>query len=546
VTTSTLIVLLEQDDELVSHARDRFPAEQKVVVGLADLKGGLAPERIDALAREHGCEDVAIGALDFDFLAKPVRYKRLLVKCRAKRRSMFDAKGEIWPVSAGRLFFLDYPGLALEVVLGALALARYYALIFFLERKSSRKSPVGPPAGKAMTVAYLRVHFFRAKFGGTLAHTLGVLSGLKDNGYRVKIVSTDPFLGFKGEQNALQAPPSRRFQTFGEIREIAYNFQFLRNYLSAIEERKPDFIYFRNTSFCIAPLLAARRLGVPLVLEFNSSDYWRSKVWKDRRYYFPDLLRRVEILNLRLCDLVVTISDPCKQQILSLAPTAAGKILVNPNAVDPDKFSDSANGRDVRARLGIGDDVKVFGFSGTFMVYHGVPVLAQAIAELKAQGECGAIHFLLIGKGGEKDEIEAFLTEKGASDVATFAGMVPFDEIQNYLAACDVLVAPHNPPPSDTEFFGSPIKIFEYMAMGRAIIASRVGQVAGILTDGEDALLTPPGDVAALRKAIIRLRDDEGLRAVLGRNARRRVLESYTWKQNVKKVVDALVSMRDT
>ena len=351
--TSTLVILLDEDDELVRFAQKTFTGPQCVIAGLDDLGGRLEATRIEALSRTHGCNDVALGVLDFDFLPKPIRYKRTLARCRVRNRFLFDSKGERQSVGKWRLLFVDYPNLVVEMVLGILVVAWYFMRIVLLEKQGARVSSNTSAPNQKRTVAYLRAHFFRAKFGGTLAHTLGVLTGLRDNGYRTTVVTSDPLLGVPDDSPVVQVPPSRRFQTFGEIREMAHNVRLLRRGLPLLRKLSPEFIYFRNTSFCIAPLLISRRLGIPFVLEFNSSDYWRAREWKDRSYHFPSLLRRAEISNLRLADLVVTISEACKEQILATTATPAHKILVNPNAVDPRKFSDRLDGKTVRTRLGI-------------------------------------------------------------------------------------------------------------------------------------------------------------------------------------------------
>ena len=139
-----------------------------------------------------------------------------------------------------------------------------------------------------------------------------------------------------------------------------------------------------------------------------------------------------------------------------------------------------------------------------------------------------------------KEQVEQTLKRKDCGGHALFVGAVPFEKVETYLACCDILVSPHNPPPADLEFFGSPIKIFEYMAMGKAIVASRIGQIAEVLEDGVDALLVPPGDAEALAEAILRLAEDPDLRAELGRAARRKVVERYTWQKNVERVLKAV------
>ena len=110
------------------------------------------------------------------------------------------------------------------------------------------------------------------------------------------------------------------------------------------------------------------------------------------------------------------------------------------------------------------------------------------------------------------------------------------------LDACDILVAPHIPLADGSDFFGSPTKIFEYMAMGKAIVASRLGQIGDVLADHETALVVEPGNTDQIADAIVRLVDSSGLRARLGQNAREVAVKNHTWTHNARRVLEAYES----
>jgi glycosyltransferase involved in cell wall biosynthesis len=111
------------------------------------------------------------------------------------------------------------------------------------------------------------------------------------------------------------------------------------------------------------------------------------------------------------------------------------------------------------------------------------------------------------------------------------------------LDACDILVAPHVPLADGSEFFGSPTKIFEYMAMGKGIVASRLGQIGEVLVAGETALLVEPGDVRQLRAAILRLVESVELRRSLGNKARDVAEREHTWRHNAERVLNEYKSL---
>lgn len=113
-------------------------------------------------------------------------------------------------------------------------------------------------------------------------------------------------------------------------------------------------------------------------------------------------------------------------------------------------------------------------------------------------------------------------------------------DIQDYLAICDILVSPHCPQIDGREFFGSPTKLFEYMAMGKAIVASNLGQIGKVLEDGKTAILVEPGNVDALVNGILKLAKDKNLREKLGKSARKEVIKNYTWRQHTKRILNKL------
>jgi glycosyltransferase involved in cell wall biosynthesis len=230
----------------------------------------------------------------------------------------------------------------------------------------------------------------------------------------------------------------------------------------------------------------------------------------------------------------VVVSDVLRDGLMArgLEP---GRVLVQPNGVDPERYRPDVDGRPVRRRHGL-EGRTVVGFVGTFGMWHGAPVLARAARRvLRDRPEA---RFLFVGDGRDRAECESILA--GYGERVVFTGLVPQDQGPAHLAAMDILAAPHVDNPDGTRFFGSPTKLFEYMAMGRAIVASRLEQIGEVLADGRTAVMVPPGDEEALAAAIVELFDDPARRAALGVAARRRALERHTWDANVRGVVARL------
>lgn len=366
--------------------------------------------------------------------------------------------------------------------------------------------------------------------GGSVAHTAGVIGGLQQLGVHVLAVSSDTLTGVTAPVRVI-APEVWFDGWLRELEDLAYNIPYLLGSWHAARAFKPDAIYQRHTAFNVTGAILAKLLRVPLVLEYNSSEVWKGRYWGGLR--LERAAQRVERINLGAADRIVVVSRVLRDELIDQG-ILADRILVNPNGVDPTLFRPDRSGAEVRSRLGLGSKI-VVGFSGTFGAWHGIPTLAAAIPIVLAARD--NVRWLLIGDGplrGLVDDVTA------GEDHVVRVGMVPHAEMPDHLAACDVLVSPHGRQADGGEFFGSPTKLYEYMASGRPIVASRLGQIAEVLEDEVTALLVEPDNAQALADAIVRLVDDASLRGRLGCAARDAAEQRHTWRQNAQRVIECL------
>jgi len=319
--------------------------------------------------------------------------------------------------------------------------------------------------------------------------------------------------------------------------DIHNNLVFTRGAVPLVGQSQPDFIYQRYARFSWAGVAAAVLTKRPLFLEYNGSEVWVGRHWD--RVGSLDLLARYERLNLEAATRIFVVSEVERRNLEARGITPE-KIVVNPNGVDVERFRPGAGGRETRRELGLRDDELVAGFVGTFGPWHGVEKLAEAIKSIPASGQ---LRFLLVGSGSLHAEVEKQLASEAGRVI--FTGAVDHDRVPRLLDACDILLAPHVPLADGSEFFGSPTKIFEYMAMGKAIVASRLGQIGEVLTDQETALLVEPGNVAELVTAIEKLIESAELRATLGAKARGVAEREHTWKHNAQRVLEAYQSLTE-
>jgi glycosyltransferase involved in cell wall biosynthesis len=240
-------------------------------------------------------------------------------------------------------------------------------------------------------------------------------------------------------------------------------------------------------------------------------------------------------LNLQAAARIFVVSE-VERRNLERAGVEANKIVVNPNGVDPNTFRPGVGGEAVRVNLGVAAEDTLVGFVGSFGPWHGVLALAEAIKLIPGNL---SVRFLLVGSGSLHAQVKQVLANEEEAGRVIFTGAVSHEEVPRLLDACDVLVSPHVPLAGGTEFFGSPTKIFEYMAMAKGIVASRLGQIGEVLEDEKSALLVEPGDARQLSHAIVRLAESRTLREHLGKTARQAAIERHTWKRNAQNVLDA-------
>lgn len=519
--------------------KERYPEASLETISRAEIQGGGFAARLNVLrARRPDVFGVATERLAWQ---RGQHFFLLYGALAGAHRSLIlDAHGGLKEEERTRTLLRAPLRLAREAGLSAAILARARRELRKLEREVERATArprritASTRAENKIDVVYLRATpGAGTSVGGASSHINGVVNALLGLGARVRFISNDPIAGVDQSKTPLTIIEPEPVGATRAIFDIHNNAVFTRGATPLIERAPPDLIYQRYARFGWAGVVASLRTGRPLFLEFNGSEVWVGRHWD--HVGMLDLLARYERLNLDAAERIFVVSD-VERRNLERAGIASEKIIVNPNGVDTETFRPQVGGACVRQALNVADEEMLVGFVGTFGPWHGVLVLAEAIKLLPADAR---IRFLLIGGGVLLEEFRRIVREGGAEGRVIMAGIIGHERVPAMLDACDVLISPHVPFTDGSEFFGSPTKLFEYMAMGKGIVASRLGQIGDVLTDGETALLVEPGDARELSDALLRLSASQGLRERLGAAARKEAVARHTWKHNAERVLRA-------
>lgn len=366
-----------------------------------------------------------------------------------------------------------------------------------------------------------------AEASGPRSHVLGVVRAFEALGWQVK-----PFIvgdrlpakvAGKGSERVLSASSTRTL-----LADLARLGMGALNAYRAWRELggRVDWVYERFATLQSLGWIFERK-GVPWILETNGLYFDEAKTER-KSLVLTGAARRLEISAYRRCDALVCVSEALKELVVKEAGIGPEKILVVPNGVDT-AFFDPALHAPKREFAGF-----TVGFVGTLLAWQGVDRLLAAVSELNGVGL--PIHVTIVGDGAARGEWERLAQNLGIGEVVRFTGRVSSDEVPGYISGFDAGFSGHKELKIGT-MYHSPLKLYEYLSMGKPVIASAFDDAHRLLSGTNAGFLFAPGDLEGLKRALQEAYHARSSFAQASPLIREEIVRHHSWEARVREMI---------
>lgn len=372
-------------------------------------------------------------------------------------------------------------------------------------------------------------HHRLASKDGQLVHVEELVRALERRGHEVTLLAPPLYADrpFGAEGGIVDRLKRTLPAALYELLELAYGLLAALRLVSATRRQRPDLIYERYSLHTPAGIAARILCRVPLLLEVNAP------LAEERARFdglaLPRLARAVERLIWRRADRVLVVSEVLAARVRA-AGVPADRIVVTRNGVDLSRLDAAARQADVRRELGL-EGRLVLGFVGFVKAWHGLASVLDWLARTPFREAV----LVVAGDGPALPELRRRAAALGLDGRTRFLGVVPRERIAAVIRSFDIALQPA------VVDYAAPLKLVEYMALGRAILAPDTANIREVLTHGESAWLVDP---EGLHAGLDRLAGDPALRARLGAAARAAVeAGDLTWDANARRVEELARSL---
>lgn len=315
----------------------------------------------------------------------------------------------------------------------------------------------------------------------------------------------------------------------GQIRRMLYNKEMSHQLLRHFMAHPPDFIYERAALFSTVGVMVAEALDKPLILELNAPLADEQSAYRGES--LSDLAKKTEHFVLKRSDAVLTVSTLLKKYAVSAGAKPAC-VHVSPNGVNIQAFQKKPCRQEKKTAWGLGTG-PVIGFVGGLRPWHGVKALPALLKRLHRKYP--DIKLFIAGEGPLRADLQQTFETLGLSENVCFTGAISHKKIATLISCFDIALAPYEK--LDHDFYFSPLKLFEYMACGVAVVAADAGQIGEIVIHSQTGLLYPPGETETLIACCEQLLADTHLRKQMGQAAAKEIRTNYTWDHNASRVI---------
>jgi glycosyltransferase involved in cell wall biosynthesis len=362
-----------------------------------------------------------------------------------------------------------------------------------------------------------------AEASGPRSHILGFIRTCETLGWEVK-----PFIVGDRVPREWVTRGSDLVVSKGFLRALATDA--LRVGLGANNARKAwqelggqvDWIYERYAAFS-ALGRPFKRHGIPWILETNAPMFYEAKTER-KSMVLTELARQMEIRAYRECDVLVCITEALKELVVDTSGISSDKVIIVPNGVDTTVFD--PNRHPPKRQF----DGMTIGFVGNLYPRQGVDLLIEALRDLRQEGLNWSL--VVVGYGPMRDEWEAKACEFDLGDRVKFVGQVPWHEVPQYIAGFDLCYTGQTQLPVG-KMYHSPLKLYEYMAMAKPVVASAFEDARRTIEEGNTGFLFEPGNVQSLKQALIRANCLKERLPEIGKQAREATVTQHSWKARV-------------
>lgn len=376
---------------------------------------------------------------------------------------------------------------------------------------------------------------------GPGTHIREMISAFRELGHEVL-----PLISGNHEMNKFSSPPEKNnlkrsikeflpqifWETAKDIVSIKNGWHLERELLQQSEQFKPDLIYERAASLQLAGCNVASRKNIRHIIEINAP-FREERMAMQGKSLLNFMIDKAERKQVEFPERVVVVSSALKKYLSEKYPGNDKKIIITPNAIRLQKLPVDENEKiKIKEKYDLKNGL-IIGFVGSIFPYHGVDLLIRSFRELlEKHNNC---KLLIVGDGETLPSLKKLAGSLNLGNSIVFTGNITNEKVGYYIDLMDICVMPRS------NWYGSPVKIFEYGMHGKPIVAPDNAPLRDIMENNKHGLLISSG-APGLTPALMKLVESESLRKFLGENFRKKVIEEHTWEKMAEKILNLAIS----